>query len=297
MHCTTRTSRIWTNKPVYWDSHVGNLDKTRFGEPLRCPLQHRLDGDGQRCLSVAVHDHTAPLASIQGIVSRVMSVVHCTAMRTPLGSVASVNNLKRYAKLLAIRFKKFSELGVRNMVNPPVSLFARLVFLSSNTKLFNGNRGAIRLGKVHDFFGDLAASGLDKVSLLVLKPHEIFLGLARAVISMALKLASPLKVSPLPLGNLSAEVELFDHFGGLSIKNGNGCKGGRANIDTNDKPSIVRWFRKSPFKDDSGLPLFQEGDVFKTPSTIKEGVKSLKLPVESKGDYKTLPRGVCDSKA
>ena len=296
MHRTTQTNRIWTNEPVYWDSRVGNLDKTRFGEPLRSPLQHGFYGDSKRGFSIAVHDHTTPLASVQSVVSRVVSIVHCTAVRTPLRSVVSINKLKGDAKLFTVRTEKLSKLGKRNAINLLIGLPAKPASPSSNAELFNGNRGTIRLGKVNDFLDNLTASDLDKISLLVFKPLEIFLGFSRAVIGMSLKFASSLKVFSLPLGDIPTKVELLDHFRSLSIKDGNGCKRRRANIDANDKSSVIRWLGKVFFKDNGNSSISQEGDVLKIPSTFKEGIKSFKLIIEPNRNHKTLSGGIGDFK-
>jgi len=157
LHSKTRTNRIWTNEPVYWDFSVGNLDKTSVGETLRCPLQHGFDSDSQGSFTVAVHGHTALFTPIQGVISRLVPIVHCTAVRTPLGGVVSINKLERYTRLQAARGEEFSKPSVRNTVNLPVSLLDEFVFLSSDVKPFNGDRGIICPGKIHDFFSNLTA--------------------------------------------------------------------------------------------------------------------------------------------
>ncbi len=296
LHSKTRTNRIWTKEPIYRDSSLGNLDKTRVGETLRCPLQDGFYSDSQRSFPITVHEHTTPLASVQSVVSRVVSIVHCTAMRTPLRGVISVNKLKRYAKLLAVRAKKLSESSIRNAINLLINFLTELVFPSPNAEFFNGNGGLIRLGKVHDFFGDLTASGLDKISLLMFKPFEIFLSLARAFVGMGLKLTSSFKISSLSLGNIPAKVELFDHLRCLGVKDSNGCESRRANIDSNDKSSAIGWIRKFFFKDGGNFSIMQKGYVVEIPSIIEEGIKSFKLIIESNRDHKGFVRRISNLK-
>ena len=292
LHSKTRTTYIWTNKPVYRDFCVGNLVKPRVGETLRCPLQHRFYSDSKRGFPIAVHDHTTLSASVQSVVFRVVSVIHCTAMWTPLRSVVSVNNLKRDTELFAVRSEKLSKLCIRNVVNLFVSFFAKLVFSSSNTKLFDGDRRIILFGKIYNFFCNLPASSLDKISLLVLKSLEIFLSLARALISMTLKFAFSFKISSLLFGNVFAKIELFGDFRRFGVKKGNCCKSGGADVYTNDKTSIVCWFRKFFFKDDSNLSVPLKGNVAEIPSIAKERVESLMLIVKFNRNCKALTRRI-----
>jgi len=296
LHSKSRTIRIWTNKPVYWDSRVGNLDKTRLGEVLRCPLQHGFNSDSQRGFSVAVHKHTTLLTFVQSVVSRLMSIVHCTAVWTPLRSVVSVNNLKRDTVLFTIRAKKLPKAGIRDSVDFPVSLFVKFVFSPFNAKLFNGDGDIIRLSKVQNFFDNLPASCFHKIFLFMFKPLKIFLGFSKAFIGVALKFPSAFKIFSLFLCYVPSKVKLLFHFRSLSVKDGYGGKGGRANIDTNNKPSTVHWVRKLFFKNNSNLSIPQEGDIFETPSIFKKGVKTVKLIVESNRNYKKLVRRISDFK-
>ncbi len=248
LHSNSRTIRIWTNKPVYRDSCIGNLDKTKIGEVLRCPLQYRLNSDSQTCFSVTIHNQTTRTALIQRVVSRVMPFIYCTAMRTPPASVVSVNNLKGNHVFLATRIEESSKLSKRNTVDFPVTLLGKSMFSSSHTHFFNGNGRIIGLSKIHNLFGAFSASVLDKISLLVLQFLKIFSGFSRTVISVALQFFSAFKKSALLLSYISAEVKLSFHLSGLRIKNCYGCKRGRANIDTNNEASITLWFRELLFQ-------------------------------------------------
>jgi len=263
---------------------------------LRCPLQHGFNSDGKRSFSVTIHDHTTSLTLVKSIVSKVMSVVHCTAVRTPLGGMVGINDLKRNARLLTIRFKETSKLSIGNQNDLPISLFAKPAELSSEAKLFNGNGGTIRLGKVHNFLGNLTASCLDIISLLVLNFFEVFLGFSRAFIGMGLKFPLSLHISSLFFGNIRAKVKLFDRLRGLGIKDGNSCKGGGADINSNNKPSIVQGHRKYFFENDGNPSIMQEGDVFIVPSFTQEGFKSRELSIESDVNYKRFARGISDLK-
>ena len=292
LHSKTRTIRIWTNKPVYWDSRVGNLGKTRFGEVLRCPLQHGFNSDSQRGFSVAVHNHTTLLTLVQSVVSSMVSFIHCTAMRTPLRSVVSVNKLKRDTELFTIRSKKLSKASVRDFVDFPVSLFVEPVFSASKTQFFNSNRGIVRLGEIHDFLGNLTASGLDKISLFMSKFVKIFLSFSRAFISVASKFFSPFKIFSLFLCYVSSKVKLPLHFRSLRVEDCYGGERGRPYIYTNNKSSVILWLRKLFFKNNHNSTTTQKRDVTKTPSLIKEGVEPFKLIVKFNGNRKGLVRRI-----
>jgi len=296
LHSETRTNRIWTNKPVYRDSRVGNLGKTRFGEVLSFPLQHGFDSDSKRGFPITVHDHTTPLASVKSVVAGVMSVVHCTAVGTPFGSVVSVNNLKRDTELFTVRFKKFSESSVRNAVNLSIALFVKLVFSPSDAELFNGDGSIVRLSKVQNFFDNLTASGFDEISLFVFKLLEVFLSFSRAVVGVALKFLSPFKIFPLFLSYISSKVKLPLHFRSLSVKDSYGGKRVRTNIDADDKSSVILWLRKLLFKDNSNPATSQKQDVAKAPSIVKEGVESFELIVKFNRNCKGLTRRISDLK-
>jgi len=296
MHSTTQIPFIWTNEQVYSYSPPGNLDKTRVGETLRCPLQERFYSDSQRGFSITVHNHTTLLTPIQGIVSRIVSAIHCTAVWTPLRSVVSINFLKRNSVFKTVTLKKISELCVRNSVNLLSSILSNFTFCSPKPEFFNGDRSIIFKSKIHNHLSNLPASCLNKVSLFAFKSSKVFLGLFRAFISMMLEFTSSLLILSLPNSYISAKVKLFNHLRCLAVENRYSSKSSRTNINPHNIPSIVNWFRVFLFNRNSNLAVKQT-NRFGFPPTLKEIFESIVSIITLDRNYKALARRISYSKA
>ncbi len=298
MHSTTQDPVIWTKEPVYWDSPLGNLDRTHVGETLRGPLQEGFHSDSQRGFPITVHGQTTLPAPVEGIIPRAVPIAHCTAVRAPLRSVVSINLVERDLKHHSIRAEELPEPCIRNPIDFPVSFFVKQLLPPPEVfKLLDSDRRIISAGEAHDFPGYLTAPRLNEVPLLAFKPPQVFLGFFRALISMGLELSPPLKIPPLPQGNIPAEVELPHNHGGLSIEDGYGGESRGADINSYYKSPIIPWFRKFFFKNHGDSTIFEESDAAETPSIGKEGIEPLGLIIKFNRDYKGLAGGVGDFKA
>lgn len=280
LHSKTRTNRIWTQEPVYRDSRAGNLDETRVGVVLSSPLQHRFHSDGEGCLPVAVHHHTTLSAPVQGVVLRLVSLIHRTAVWTPFGGVVSINFLDGDGHLLTVGFEEAPELSMGDAIDLAVCLSVELTFSSPDVEFFDGDGGVVGLGEIHDFLGNLAASGSDEVRLLALEPFQVLSRLSRPLVSVALEPRFSLKISALPDSDIPPEVELFDYFGCSSVKDGDGGEGGRTNINPNNESPIIVWGWELSFEHGGDFSALKERNVLEIPSVIEEGAEPLGLPVE-----------------
>ncbi|QLJ52323.1 MAG: hypothetical protein Sv326_0148 [Candidatus Fermentimicrarchaeum limneticum] len=292
-----QTNCIWTQKPVYRDSPVGNLGKIRNSEFVILPLQQRFYSNSKGCLSIAIHNLTAYLTFIQGIVSRVVPVIHCTAGRTPLGGMVSINFSERDTKHFSIRAKEFLELAVRNSIDFSIGFFSKSSSSASGILEFlNGYVCIISLGKIDNLLGNLTASCLDKIELFMLKVSKALLCPSRTIISKASEFGFSFKIFSLPFSNIPSKVELFNNFGSLDVKDRNSGKSGTANINTNNiSLGIHSGFFKFLFKNNGDSAVFQKGDIIKQPAVIKEGFEPLELPVQSNRDEQFLLGGVSNA--
>lgn len=288
-----QTNRIWTQEPVYQDSSLGNLDRTQVGEIVSFPLQDRFNSDGKARFSVTVYSHTTLLAFIQCIISRLMSIIHCTAVRTPFRSVVSINLIKGDLKHFAIRFKEFFEFSIRYSINLSVGFFVKLSFSAFQIlQFFNRNISIIRLSKINNFFGNLTASCLNKIELFMLKPFKTLLRPTRTFVSKALKMCSSFKISSLHFSNIFSKINLFDNFGSLDIKDSYRSKDRRTYIHTDNIFLVNFWFDKSFFKNNRYSTIFQKRNIMKNPFIIKKESKSFKLSVGFDRNYKRFIRRI-----
>lgn len=298
LHSNFNTNVIGTQKSVYRDSSLGNLDRTQVSETVSfVPLQDRFDSDNKACLPVAVHNQTTP-ALIQRIVSRLMPRVQCTAFRAPFGSVVSVNFVKRYLKHFAIGFEEFLKLAVGNSVDfligflvkpasPPFEIF----------KFLDRNISIVSFSQIYNLFGNLAASCLDEIRLIAFKLFKALSCPVRAFVSKAFELSSSFNISSLPYGNIPAEVKLLDDFGSFGIENSNGGEGRRTDVNAKNIPLAGFWLDKFLFKNNGYSAVSQKRDVIKSPTIAQKGIESLELPVCSDGYGKRLLGRIGDFKA
>ncbi len=293
MHSKTQNLIIWTKKPVYRDFSSGKLGK-KVGETLSMfPHQSRFDANHMGCLPITVNNQTALFAYIQRVVRRGMSIIHCTAARTPLRCVIGINLIKIHSVLSAVRHKKVSELCVWNRVYLPVSGPVKSVFPASDSKFLDGDGCIVFNRKFHDFFSDLTAAGLDKVELFVSKPFKTLLRLIRPFVSLAPKQSTPIRNSALPDGDISTKVKLFNNTIFEGVKNGYRGESGRTDINTDNVPAdVVR--SVEIFVDGDSNFTIEKGNGFNSPTIVKELVKSIITPVKCYRNGKSFAWGVSD---
>jgi len=293
LHSSSITNRIWTQEPVYRDSHLGNLGKTRIVEMRISPLQDGFDGNCQTCLSVAIDNHTTSPAGEQSIVSFAVSVPYCTAVRAPLGSVVSVNFMQEDRGLLGVGIEELEETVVWNPVNLLPSVFSNLtVFSSTDAQLLNRNGSIIGLGEAHDFLCNLSASGLNKVSLIVLEPFEGLLRTVRASIGKILEFASSFGKSGLSNRNVPSEVKLLADLAGNGIENGYSRKSGRTHIRPDNKSFVFGWLGKFLFQHNGNPSVFEQGNIVENPAVGEEGMESSKLVISSNWYHNRFSWGI-----
>lgn len=291
-----QTNCIWTHEPVYRDSPVGNLGKIRNSEFVILPLQQRFHSNSEGCLSIAVHNLTAYLAFIQGIVPRVVPIIDCTAGRTPLGSMVSINFFERDTKHFSIRKKEFLELAIRNPVDFSIGIFSESSSFDSDILEFLNRYGCIiSLGKIDNLLGNLTAPCLNKIELFMFKFSKALLCFPRTIISKALEFGFSFKIFSLSLSDIPSKVKLFDYSRSLDVKDRNSGESGTANINSKNIFLIDFWMGESLFKSNRDSAVFQKGDSIKQPAVIKERFEPLELPVHSNRDEQFLLRGVSDA--
>ena len=289
LHSNDITNGIGTQKCVYRHSNLGNLDRTQIGEIVSfSPLQDRFYSDGKACLSIAVNFKTT-FAFIQGVISRMMSIVHCTAANTPFGRVVSINFVKRYLEHFGVGFKELLEFAVRDSVDFLVGFFVKLSFSAAQVLQFlNSNISTIRLGKVYNFFSDLTASCLDKVSLFSFELTKASSRSMRTFIRKTFEIIPSLYKSPLSFSNIPTKVKLPDNFGSLGIKHAHSSKSGRADVDTKNISLAKFGLLEFLFKNNRDSSVLQERYVVKNPSIRKKKSKPFKLVVSSDRNHKGL---------
>jgi len=293
MHSKTQKLIIWTKKPVYRDFSSGKLGK-KVGETLYLfPHQSRFDSNSMRRLPVAVDNPTTPFASVQSVVRRVVSIIHCTAVRTPLRGVIWINLIKIHSALRTVRHKKISELYIRDRVYLSVGSLVELMFPASDSKFLDGNGRIVFNCNFCDFFGNLTTAGLDKVELFVSKSLKALLRSIRPFVSLALKQSTPIRDSALPDGNVPTKVELFDNTVFERVENGYCSESGRTDINTNDI-SVEGAGSVKLFVDGNSNFTIEEGNCFDDPTIVKEPVESIIIAVECNRDGKGFVRSVGD---
>lgn len=295
MHSTTQKPIIWTKKPVYRDFSSGKLGK-KVGETLcSFPHQSRFDSNSAGRFPVAIDNHTALFAFVQSVVRRGMSVVHCTAVRTPLRGVVRINLVKIHSVLSTVRYKKVSELCIRNRVYLSVGSLVKLVFPASDSKFFDGDGRIVFNRKFHDFFSNLPAASLDKVRLFVSKSIKTLLRSIRPFVSFATEQSTPIRNLTLSDSNIPTKVELFDNMVFERVKNGYRCESGRTDINTNDIP-VKSVGHIELFVDGDRDFTIENGDSFDNPTIVKELIESIIPTIESNRDGKCFVRRIGDLK-
>ncbi len=297
LHSNFHTNIIGTQKCVYRHPSLGNLDRTQVSETVSfSPLQDRFDSNNQRGFPIAVYNQTTP-AFIQCIISRVMSIIQCTAFRTPSGSVVSINFNKRNSKHLGIGFKKFFEFSIRNPADFSIGF---LIKLTSSTfevfKFLNSNKSIMFFGKIYNLFSDLPASGFNKIRLTMLKPFKMLPCFMRAFISKTLKVCSSYLIFSLPYSDVSSKIKLFNNFGSFSIKNSSRSESRRTDVNAKNISLVDFWLGKLLFKNNRNPTIFQNGNIIKTPTVFKKIIESLKLSICSDGYSNGIFRKISDFK-
>jgi len=298
LHSNFRINVIGTQKSVYWGSGLGNLDRTQNSEFVSLiPLQDRFYSDSQRGFPIAIHNQTT-LAFIQSIVSRMMPVIQCTAFMAPFRSVISINFIKRYLKHLAIRFKKFLELSIRNSIDFSISFLVKISsFASKILQFLNRNVSIIKFGKTNDFFSNLATSSFDKIKLFMFKPFKMLFRSMRTFISKTQKSCSFFQISSLPYCNITTKIKLFNNLRSFNVKNSSRSKSRRSYINTNNISLVDFLFLEFLFKNNRNSTIFQNRNVVKYPSILKKRIKSLKLFIGSYRNNKVFLRSICNFEA
>lgn len=295
MHSKTQNRIIWTKKPVYRDFSSGKLGK-KVGETLSMfPHQSRFDSNSKGRLPITINNHAAFFTPVQSVVRRVVSVIHCTATRTPLRGVVWINLIKIYSALRTVRHKKVSELRIRDRVYLSVGRPVISVFSASDSKFLDGDGCIIFNCKFHDFFSDLTTTGLDKVELFVSKSFKILLCLIRPLVSLATEQSAPIRNSTLPDSNVPTNVKLFDNMVFESVENGYRGKGGRTNINANNIPvDAIR--NVKIFVDGNSNFTIEKGGGFDNPTIVEKLVESIIASIKCYRDGKGFVRSVGDLK-
>jgi len=199
---------------------------------------------------------------------------------------------------LAVGRDELDELVVGNPVDFPVGGFYEFSLLSTDVfELLKCDVGLVGLAKIYYFLGELAASGLDKVGLVVLKFLELLSRVARTLIREASELLPSFEVSSLPDGYIPAEVNLFENLAGFGVVEGNRSKGGRADVDAEDSVLGKFCLWKLLFKDDGDFSGFKNRNVVEGPAVFEERVESLELFVKFDWDNKSFSWRVGNLKA
>ena len=171
LHSTRkRNNGIWTNKPVYRDLPVGNLE-TRLVRVMP-PLQQGFDCDSQARLSVGIGYLSAFFAFEQGIVGG-MSFPNSTAVGTPFRGMPAINDVQMNVIVKAPLSEYVLEQGKGNPHDGPVE---PLAFWLEFGKLLCGNFSVKAFGKLDYLADDLPKIGLHKVALCGFELFELLFG-------------------------------------------------------------------------------------------------------------------------
>ncbi len=219
------SNRIWTDKPVYGDSPIGNLEVFMVSNML--PLQQGFDGNIHTRLSIGVHDNSAFLASEQGIISTVMSLTNSTAVVAELRCMPRINYIQRNILVKTPLHKVTLKSKERN---PHDFTIKSLSFRTEPFKVLNGNISIVSQGKVGNAPYDFSYSVLDKIMFISFSPVQCLVCIGTSGISITLEQGLPLKYLLSFNPNILTEIILMQN---LPFRRDDGnCKALAININS-----------------------------------------------------------------
>ena len=293
MHSINDNIIIGTQKSVYRNSCLGNLDKIRVSETLRFPLQDRFYSDSKRCFSITIYNLFAFFTYIQRVITGMMTLIHCTAMSTPFRCMIWINFMIWNFKQSAIRQKEFFKLCIRNSADFSICFLVK--FYSFNIfQVFKRNTSVIRFCKCNNFFSNLSHSCVCKIVFLSFQLFQAFPSSCRTIISKILKITSPFKKSFLSWCNVFSKIHLFNNIRCFCIKDRNSKAG--ANINSKNISLINIKIRKFFIKNNSNLTISQKRNIIKSPTIIQKRQKPFKLSILFNRYCKCFSWRICNLK-
>jgi hypothetical protein len=273
VHRTQITNDIWTQEFVYRNSLTGKSED--FLVERVSSLQQGFDSDSQRGFPIAIHDLTTFFAFEQGIVGTV-SVPNSTAVRTPFGSVPTIDYAQSNVVIEAPLLKNLSELIKRNTHNGSVEPFA---FGLESLKLLDGNIGVESGSDFNNFSDNLTEICFDKISFLMLQYFKFLNSIQR------LKQCSPfhnlLSLYPDMLPKISL-IQNFSLWG-----NHTDSKMFGIDIDSKDVLSLLDVLFLG--KIGNNLQIRSQPKSFTYPTILNQVLKSLVVPILLDGNWNGLP--------
>ena len=160
--CFGTNNVIRTKESIYGDSPIGKSEA--FLVERMSSLQKGFYGDCQTCLSVAVCDKSAFLASEQGVVATVMSFPNSTAVGTPFTRMIAVHDVKCNVLVKA----SADEILFEGKEGNPHSLTVEVSsFGTESFEILNCNIGIIIDGDIGNIPDNLANPILHEIGLII----------------------------------------------------------------------------------------------------------------------------------
>jgi len=282
LHSNIVPNHIWTHEPVYWDSPAGKLELAMVSRFV--PLQQGFRGYGKTCFPIAVHDEAA-LASEQGIVGGIMASPDSTAAGTPLTRMPTINNVQRDSFIETSLLKIPSERVERNTHHLSVEPFP---FRVKPLQIFNANVSIIlerEIGYISNYFTNPV---LHEIMLPMLGRVKLLLSRLAASISVGTQKTLALKYFLASHPNILAKICLLQDF---AFRGQNGeSEAFTVNIHAENVLSLKHI---TSFFGEIGNDFKVRGqsEGFANPSSPKQAVESIPIPVLLDGDRNPLSRG------
>ena len=188
--CFGTNNVIRTKESIYWDSPIGKSEV--FLVERMSSLQKGFYGDCQTCLSVAVCDKSAFLASEQGVVATVMSFPNSTAVGTPFTRMIAVHDVKCNVLVKASANEILFEGKERDSHNFTIEV---LSLGTESFEVLNRNISIIFDGGIGNIPDNLANPILHEIGLIIPEFSQFQPCLFASSICIMLESATPFKYS------------------------------------------------------------------------------------------------------